>query len=201
MNKDPRVLGALGMTTVAFAGSFVHTCETARDYGVTGWMVPVTALMPEGMVALSVFQLRQPGLSTGQRAWAWLTLTVAGGMTVWGNLAQAGSGIGPIVWTGFPALAAILLSGFVKIGHGKPQKPARTSVAPSVKPTPKAEPTEPQNALSVVREPVSDYESVILAFRQQHGRHPKDDEFKTLGVSRSRWFAHYKDLKEKGLVA
>lgn len=116
--KDPVAVGTLVLAGAAFAGSFTHVQATAAQHSPAGtpvWLSWAIALMPELMVWLAVFRLRQAHRDPA----AWVTLTTAGAFTVAANLAQAEASAWGWVVAGWPAWAAISSALMLKLGGSR----------------------------------------------------------------------------------
>ena len=142
VRRDPIAVGTLVLAAAAFAGSFTHIQATAATHspaGTPAWLSWAIALMPELMVWLAVFRLRQVH---GDPA-AWVTLVSAGAFTVAANLAQAEPSPWGGVVAGWPAWAAISSALMLKLGGSRPvHRKSAERVKPQVS-APVTRPAEP----------------------------------------------------------
>lgn len=123
LRRDPRTWAALILAVVAFAGSFDHVRQTVSDHGQVGWLSWAIAAMPELMVLLTVYSVKQRQAT----AWTWVTGGSAVLFTLAANLAQAEPSPWGYVAAGWPAWAAVSAVTLLP-SHAKPQatrKPAR----------------------------------------------------------------------------
>lgn len=115
--RDPLALGAVLLTGVAFAGSFVHVQRTVEGHGQAGWLSWAIAAMPELSVLLAVLRVRRDG---ARQTWPWIVGGTAAAFTLSANLAQAEASVWGWVVAGWPAWAALGAAALVELGQGDP---------------------------------------------------------------------------------
>lgn len=125
--RDPLALGAVLLTGVAFAGSFVHVQRTVEGHGQAGWLSWAIAAMPELSVLLAVLRVRRDG---ARQVWPWIVGGTAATFTLSANLAQAEPSVWGWVVAGWPAWAALGAAALVEIGGATP--PRSTRPAPPI---------------------------------------------------------------------
>ena len=196
---DPIIAGAVGLTVVAFAGSYTHVQEVVDAHGQHGWISWAIASMPEVSVLLSVLKVRR-SRNTGEAvAWAWLVGVTSAAFSLSANLATAEHSWWGWIVAGWPAVASVGAAGMIHVGDSPDPTPAQETpetptatllpaTAPTETPTTSRAPTVrvPVVAAVVTDRPNNDnhYERLLEAIRDGQLPPSRSQGLSAIGIQR-----------------